>query len=506
MAAPEWQAGQEEAWLAELQKPLIQTLMAPPSPEECAEAWKTYPSAASLLARWGLAYAEAPEFVQNDLTLTKTALLSHPGMIHCAPSALQESNAPELAWFRIKGVIDRIDAAQAFENKHLWAYMLDEAHIRHALEPLVERCIAEHPEAYRVLALTDHLRHRPYDFDTFVRMCKAVRRRTRLASDCTKSVAIMLASDPLFADQGPAARTAAAQAMLLVLSVSSKYAEYSVSLQEMQVLIGRVPADRWAPADTENTNGPDGPGELPSPSRGVDAQLLADATYLTIAQPKGEEQDGLSVAATCGGDRFERTASRSSFTLTRQNTAAGLTDVGGGASARPPRLPDNETGLCDERALKRHKKVSDDLNVAGKELMSRILASFEDNKAAFGINDESDAVIMHFANVFLEPFFSAINTLYESNEPPEFLCGLCPPSGGKDGEECGQSLEFNHGDVDAHECSAKASDTWGCWNEDNWVCYECSVERHSLTGCSKRLCPNYNQLGQCDKCRPSYAF
>jgi hypothetical protein len=404
MSALKWETGEEEARLAELQKPLLQTMMNPPSPEECEEAWGSPGAAARLLSRWGKAYKKAPESVQNDLTLTKTALLSYPAAIDWVPAALKESNGSELAWLRIKGVMDRIDHVERDEDKRVWAATLDEARGYGVfLESLVERCIHDHPEAYRVLPLVDGLRHEHhYDFDAFMRMTKTVVRSGRSLQ--RPIVATMLASDPLFCNQDPVARTVAAQAVLLILRVSSKYPKYTVLAREMQALIGRVPTDRSTPDEPQ------------------------------------------------------------------------------------------------ERSSKR-QKTHGDTKIAANETIRRILASFEHNGAALGVDGERDDTVMHIADTFLEPFFGAINDLYEANDPPPFLNGMCPPSGCLEGQPCGQALGFD--DEDGHLCRAKSSESWGFWNEDSWVCYDCTVKPDPKTGCCKKTCAEFNHDGACELCRPS---
>ena len=54
----------------------------------------------------------------------------------------------------------------------------------------------------------------------------------------------------------------------------------------------------------------------------------------------------------------------------------------------------------------------------------------------------------------------------------------------------------------------RAANDLGLQVEDDWTCATCATWLIKVPGgyCSKYRCPNYNQEGQCDKCRPSYAF
>ena len=54
----------------------------------------------------------------------------------------------------------------------------------------------------------------------------------------------------------------------------------------------------------------------------------------------------------------------------------------------------------------------------------------------------------------------------------------------------------------------RAATDLGLQMEDDWTCAMCATCLIKAPGgyCSKYRCPNYNQEGQCHKCRPSYAF
>ena len=73
-----------------------------------------------------------------------------------------------------------------------------------------------------------------------------------------------------------------------------------------------------------------------------------------------------------------------------------------------------------------------------------------------------------------------------------------PPNNNED-EACCQRLWH---ESDERICPENATTQWGYMN-DGWTCKDCYHTKDPQRGCSKAICPNYNELGRCERCQPS---
>ncbi len=94
--------------------------------------------------------------------------------------------------------------------------------------------------------------------------------------------------------------------------------------------------------------------------------------------------------------------------------------------------------------------------------------------------------------------------VFYANEDIPFLCGLLPPCKGQD-YVCNGRIGLT-GKKGEPECTMNAKYDWGVMKNEAWTCLACYQEQDPETKCSKESCPNFQEFGQCERCRPSYAF
>lgn len=107
--------------------------------------------------------------------------------------------------------------------------------------------------------------------------------------------------------------------------------------------------------------------------------------------------------------------------------------------------------------------------------------------------------IVQISEDLLCPHAEEIWALYDSGAEVPFLCGMRPPNNNED-EACCQRLWHKSGEC---ICPENATGEWGYMNDGAWTCKDCYHTKDTLRECSKAICPNYNELGRCERCQPS---
>ena len=173
-----------------------------------------------------------------------------------------------------------------------------------------------------------------------------------------------------------------------------------------------------------------------------------------------------------------------------------------GFTSYPVGAQDPEEEQQHEKLLKR--SLSDASDRAVKRSMQpkhAVLPLLADLEKEHGELEDEYQKIIEISKDLVRPHTKGVWELYDSGEEVPFLCGLHPPNDEVD-EQCCQRLwhDSDHGE---RTCTRNSSAEWGYMKEDAWTCATCYHTEDTLRGCSKQICPNYNELGRCDRCRPS---
>jgi hypothetical protein len=134
-----------------------------------------------------------------------------------------------------------------------------------------------------------------------------------------------------------------------------------------------------------------------------------------------------------------------------------------------------------------------------KELKEKAKDTAEEPEATLSLDD----IIEKATEKDVEKHAEEIWELFYANEEIPFLSGLLPPCKGQD-HVCNGRI----GLTGEPECTMNAKYDWGVMKieDEAWTCLACYQEQDPETKCSKQSCPNFQEHGQCERCRPSYAF